>query len=157
MDTIRLVQSRVERNPVEKERIQRNIILSRKSGINGIKLQGIILAKVAWSLHAGKNHPDTIFFQFYNDRFEVGISFSRRQSTQGIIATKLNKNDMRFIYESPFQPGQATGGRITGDTGIDDVNAITGHIKGFFKSRREGVFRFQSVAGTQAVTKHQKT
>ena len=57
--------------------------------------------------------------------------------------------------------GQVILGGITRLTGsglsITRWDIITGVIKSFFQLRREGVFRFQAVAGSQAVTKDQQT
>ena len=154
MEAVAQVEAAVERDAVEKERIEDQLVLPGKLWIHGIECACIILAQVARGEHAGQQNFGAVGFQRGDDLFQVCLGASRVETAQRIVGTELQDHGIRALRDRPAYPLEAVCRRIARNTGIDHLYDVTLGLERALELCGKSVGGFELKAGDQAVAEH---
>lgn len=160
MNAVSLVQLRISRHSFEKKRIQQNIMLLCKAGINRREGFGVFAAEIGRCQHARKQDRDAAFIEMGKDRGQVCQGRSGVQAPQGVVGAELNNYGIRcarrHAAERPVQPREPAGGGVAGHACINDNDIKIGGAKGLLELRRERLVLGKPVSGGEAVAEDEK-
>ena len=160
MNAVSLVQLRISRHSFEKKRIQQNIMLLCKAGINRREGFGVFAAEIGRCQHARKQDRDAAFIEMGKDRGQVCQGRTGVQAPQGVVGAELNNYGIRcarrHAAERPVQPRESAGGGIAGHAGVDDGDVAMSRAKGLLQLGRERLVLGKPVSGGEAVADHEK-
>ena len=95
-------------------------MLLREVGEDLVEVVGVVVAPVGRRQHPREQHLDVALPQGGDDLLEVGARHLRVDAAQRIVGAEFEDHDIGLVGKRPGEPGDAAGGGVTGDAGIDD-------------------------------------
>ena len=153
MDSVRLVEFRVHRNSLKKERIKRHFINAGQSGKDLVKGVLVLLAPIGRRNHAEEQYLGAGGLDFLDHSVEIIAYSFGVDAAQRVIGAERQDNQVRFLGERPINPREPPGRGIPRNAGIYNPRLDPPAAKPRLEPGREGLFRRQSISGSQAVAK----
>jgi len=117
---------------------------------------GVVLAEVGRGHHGGHGGRDTAPLQLVQHGLEVGAGLRRTKAPQHVVGAQADDHEVRLArqaVEGEGHPGEACGGGVPRDAGVDHPRPDALLRQGPLQGGREALRGLEAVAGEQAVAK----
>src|SRR5687768_18480462 len=116
MNPVVPVQVRIERNPCEKKRHERQVVSGGETREQLMVVDGVVPPVHRWCFHPTQQNGHTACAGTLDDGGEIRLYRSEWRSTQAVVRTELEYQDGRVRRQRAFEPLNAIAGRVAPDT-----------------------------------------
>jgi tripartite-type tricarboxylate transporter receptor subunit TctC len=114
-------------------------------------LAGILLSEIGRRFHARQDDHRAAVAGFLDDRRQVLFHLGHGKAAQAVVAAKRHDQHLHVALERPVETPDAPRGRVAGQAGVHDFEAIPGFVYLLLEQRRIGVLLEQAQSRRQAV------
>jgi hypothetical protein len=153
MKTVWLIEPRIQRDALEKKRVERHATSTGEIRENPIKRDAVFFAPIQRRSHPGQQQSRSTRLYFGDYRIQIGANISRLDSAQSIVRTQFKYDEGRFVVgEGPVHTREGAGGGIARYSLIDDTNGLPLCPQPRFELGRKGCGPRDPESGSETVT-----